>query len=202
VTAPRFEITPKHIVRFFAKEYRMRVSEADARSWLSLWGRTFAHRLKEITTPHLSDLFRQATLRDFPNRAFTRVYRKLDEAITCAMDEYGDRFGLEWKEGVSAEPERCRLVRYLMAAGTAQRREGILCEGITYCVASSDQAGEQRMYRIHVTLQSRKVKARIMDPDESLPRRVRVFGDIALPGPRPSKRQSKPAHLRSSLTIQ
>jgi hypothetical protein len=36
MTSPKFEITPKHIINFFRKEYRMKVSEADARRWLKL----------------------------------------------------------------------------------------------------------------------------------------------------------------------
>ena len=72
----------------------MKVSEADARRWLELWGYTFALELKDIVFPHLHDLFHRATLRD-TNQAFTRLYTKALDAIFDAGDIYAQKVGME-----------------------------------------------------------------------------------------------------------
>ncbi|MBZ5494461.1 MAG: hypothetical protein LAO76_26350 [Acidobacteriia bacterium] len=170
---PTFKITTKHVIAFFSKEYRMKVSEVDARRWLKLWGYTFADDLKKIVTPNLAAMFRQATLRDYPSSKFTRFLRRVDEAITAAIDLYAAQIRLEYRQQVFGDEDRCRMATYLMAANDA-KREAIFGQAITF--GSESLGDEERKFRIHVAVQARKIKARIMDPSEPLPARVRVFG--------------------------
>jgi hypothetical protein len=171
---PTFKITEKHVIGFFSKEYRMKVSEVDARRWLKAWGYTFADDLKKILAPYLDAMFRQAALRDYPSQKFTRFFRRVDEAIMAATDLYAEHIGLEYKQDACSDKDRCKMVSYLMAANGA-KREAIFGQVITF--GSESVPDQERNCRVHVSVQSRRIKARIMDPSELLPARVRVFGE-------------------------
>jgi hypothetical protein len=125
VGAPKFEITAQDVIKFFHKEYRMKVSESDAREWLEFWGDTFAYELKVFATPHVANIFRQATFRNFPDKAFNRFYKRVDEAIADAFDEYATGLGLEIRENSDTELERCQMIKYLMSR-PSHKRDAIL----------------------------------------------------------------------------
>jgi hypothetical protein len=192
VAQPKFEITAKHVIRFFSKEYRMKVSEADAGRWLKLWGYTFADDLKKIVAPQLNAMFRQATLRGYPSQKLTRFFGRVDEAIMEAIDLYASKIRLEYKQQSFSDPDRCKMVSYLMAANGA-KREAIFGQAITF--GSESLADDERKYRIHVAAQSRRIKARIMDPGEPLPARVRGFGESVVVE-KPASRTSQPISFK------
>jgi hypothetical protein len=177
---PSFKITTKHVIKFFAKEYRMKISRSDARDWLKLWGYTFAGELKEIIAPHLDDIIREATLRDYPNKAFSRFYKRTDEAIMDAADEYGKTIGLENRGESMMDIERCRMVTYLMSCPEV-RSEAIFCQNITFLPkgAPLEPPDDGQRFRVHVVVERRRIKARVLAPDESVPAKVRVFDDEA-----------------------
>lgn len=176
MAAPVFEITPRHVIKYFAKKYRIKFSESDAREWLKLWGYTFAQDLKEIATPHLERIFEQATIRDYPSKAFTRFSEKVDQAIAGACDDYGAKVGLEWRGDAVDSVSRGRLVDYLIRANGA-KREAVFCLQITFSRMGANQdEGTESDYRMHFSAHGKKIAARILEPGERVARGVKVFG--------------------------
>ncbi|HKT50303.1 MAG TPA: hypothetical protein VJV96_08390 [Candidatus Angelobacter sp.] len=177
---PIFEITPTHVLSFGIK-----VSEADASQWLKLWAHTFSLRMKDIVSPELSKLFQSAT----PSRTFDRFVKKVEKAIHRAENEYAENIGLCYSRDCMTERECCRMVAYLMGAGSG-KREAICYQEITMTPPNSSKEGPETReeHPVHVIAEAGKVRARVLAGYEQLQKKILVFGA-------PDKK-SQPAHSK------
>lgn len=168
---PIFEITPTHVISFGIK-----VSDADAAEWLKLWD-TFSLEMKDIVTPELSRLFHNTPLRDFPGRTFDRFFKKVNKAICRAEDEYAEKIGLCHPRERIAERDRCRMVAYLMGAGSG-KREAICYQEIALTPPGcpKEGPGTRECRPVYVIAEGGKVRARVLAPDEQLQKKILLFG--------------------------
>lgn len=169
---PIFEITPTHVISFGIK-----LSDADAQEWLKLWADTFSLEMKDIVTPELNRMFHRATLRDCPGKAFDRFLKKVDEAIYTAEDEYAEKAGLSHSGGCKTGHDRRRMVAYLMGAGSG-KREAICYQTFTMTPPDSEKKGQRTREErpVLVIAEGGTVRARVVELDEQLRKKVLVFG--------------------------
>jgi hypothetical protein len=156
----------------------MKVSEADARRWLRRWGQKFAEWLGEIAVPALSEMFHEATLTDYPSPAFSRFYRKIQNAMSIAEEEYGAKIGMECRGTAMRDEECCRMVMFLMNAKSA-RAQAVFHQEVCFVDegAPCHVDDHHAPFWVHVVVQGKRAKARIMEPGEPMPSGVRVFGE-------------------------
>lgn len=197
---PKFEITPKHVIQYFREEYRMQVSEADARRWLKARAHTFATELKRVVAPKLSDIFGEATLTDYPSQEFTRFYRKVDGAIAIASDEYAEKIGMEYSGDSMFNPDRCQMVTFLMKSKAA--RVEALCRQ-QFCFVEKGAPFQMNApytsFCLHIVVDGKKVRARILEPGEAIPPELPVFGEEEPP---PRRRPEKDQRGKTQPSIQ
>lgn len=186
---PIFEITPTQVSSFGIK-----LSPADAEEWLKLWTATVSLEMNEIT-PKFSRLFTTAILRNCPGRAFDRFIKKVDEAIYTAEDKYAEKIGLCHCGDCMTRQDRRRMVAYLMGAGSG-KREAICYQTIVVTPPFSRKKGPRTREErpVLVIAEGDKVRARILEHDGQLRKKILVFGA-------PSKKSTPGAFKGSPITI-
>jgi hypothetical protein len=185
---PIFEITPTQVSSFGIK-----LSQLDAEEWLTLWTATANLKMQEIT-PKFSRLFSTAILRNCPGRAFDRFITKVDEAICTAEDKYAEKTGLCHSGDCMTKQDRRRMVAYLMGAGSG-KREAICYQTIDVPLPISRKEGlRTRGDRpILVIAEGDKVRARVLENDGQLRKKILVFGA--------STKKTRSVHSKFTATI-
>lgn len=180
-----FERAPlRHVMSFGVK-----ISEADAEKWLRLWSDTFSLEMKDIVTPELNRMFHRSTLRNCPGNALDRFLKKVDEAIYTAGDEYAEKAGLCHSCGCKSDHDLRRMVAYLMGAGSG-KREAICYQNLTMTPPDSGKQGQRTREErpVLVIAEGGMVRARVVDLDEQLRKKILVFGAPV--------KKPKPPHLK------
>lgn len=141
-----------------------------------MWGATVSLEMKEIT-PKFSRLFNTAILRNCPGRAFDRFIKKVDEAIYAAEDKYAEKIGLCHCDDCMTSQDRRRMVAYLMGAGSG-KREAICYQTIAVAPPFSRKEGSRSReeHPILVSAEGDKVRARVLEHERPLQKKILVFG--------------------------
>lgn len=131
--------------------------------------------MNEIT-PKFSRLF-TTTVHNCPGRAFDRFIQKVDEAIHAAENKYGEKIGLCHSVDCMTRQDRRRMVAYLMGAGSG-KREAICYQTIVVTPPFSRKKGlrTREDHPILVIAEGDKVRARVLEHDGQLRKKILVFG--------------------------
>jgi len=113
IRLPSVRVTPEDVIKF-SKTRGQKPTTEDAEHWLSRHRRVIEGMMANVIQESLEEILQEATLRGYPDPAFDRQYRAIDDAIIAASEEYGEKIGQETYSGIHKEAEMMALVRRLM----------------------------------------------------------------------------------------
>jgi hypothetical protein len=162
---PSVRITAADVVEF-SRTQGQQPSTENAERWLSLQRRCITEMMSNVVRDNLEQILGEAMLREYPDPAFDKQYKDIDEAIDTASDEYGQRMAKEWCSSSYETREMLEVVRRMLA----QR------DKFSACIAYSQGFGElgksyeetvitHRTKRVHLTCEGGRVKAEVVVDD-------------------------------------
>ena len=162
---PSVRITPADVVQY-SQAQGQQPSIEDAERWLCRQRRCIREMMGNVVRDNLEQILGEAMLREYPDPAFDKLYREIDEAIFTAADEYARSVGKEYCGSSHQAREMLEVVQRM----SAQK------DRFATCIAYSQEFGElgksleervitHRTQRIHLTCEDGRAKAEVVVED-------------------------------------
>lgn len=165
IRLPSVRITPEDVISFCKKRGQKPTIE-DAERWLVSQKKTIEGMMGNIIEENLGRILDEATLSAYPDPAFDRQYKAIDDALCNASEEYSEKIGKENYGSSHTEAEVIELVRRMMT----QQDQFSAC--IAYNLEFGapfknfkDQVITHRTNRAHITSENGKVTADLIADD-------------------------------------
>jgi hypothetical protein len=91
---PSVRITPENVIAF-CKKRGQKPTEDEAEVWLSRHRKTIEEILKSVIEKELDQILNEAASEEYPDPAFDRQWRLIDDAVMAASDDYAQKIGKE-----------------------------------------------------------------------------------------------------------
>jgi hypothetical protein len=163
---PCARITPADVVAYALAQGQQEPSLEDAQRWLSHQRRCIKGMMNNIVQDNLETILSEAMCTAYPDPAFDKQYRLIDEAIFIATDEYAQSLGKEYCSSSYQEREMLEVVRRMLAQQ----------DKLTACIEYSQEIGKvgknpeervitHRTKRVHLNCEGGNVKAEVVVED-------------------------------------
>ena len=162
---PTVRITPTEVVEYFQARCQQPSIE-DAERWLSSHKRCIEEMMNLVIKNGLERILEEATLMAYPDPAFDKQFRQIDDAIQAASDEYAHKMGLEQYSSSYEERDMLEVVARVLVRQSK----------FTACIAysqeftrpsngSKDKGVAHRSKRIHLSSEGGKITAEVVTRD-------------------------------------
>jgi hypothetical protein len=187
---PIVRITPEDVIEF-SRARHQQPSMNDAARWLSHRKRCIEEMMGVVIQNNLQRILDEATFMAYPDPAFDRRFREIDDTIQAASDAYGDRMDLELCSSSYEERDMLEVVARIM----------IQPETFSACIAYAQEFEKptngydhgkvaHRTRRVHLTCRGGKIMVEVVPHDA-----CKHGSDVFVPG-----RRTDPLFMASSPT--
>ncbi|WP_353069614.1 hypothetical protein RBB75_03935 [Tunturibacter empetritectus] len=165
IRLPSTRITPLDVITYCKKRGQKPTVE-EAEQWLSKQKKYIEGMMGNIIEDNLEKILDEATLRAYPDPIFDQRYRRIDDALTTAADDYGTQIDKEFCGSSHTEAEMIEVVRRSLL----QLEKFTACiaydlEFGTPCESFKDKKVTHRTKRAHITIENGDVTAKVIEDD-------------------------------------
>ncbi len=134
---PTFQITPSMAIHFARKQH-LQVTREQAEQWLVRNRREIERRLKPLADELVENILADVTLWEWPDPAFNKAYRLIEDAIDGAAYDYAERSSLQFSSASLNEDEMHRLTRAFLAHTGREPNNQLTAVRLSFAPAGAD----------------------------------------------------------------